>query len=207
MRAPIEGHVIYKAVEPGKTVAASLSAPTLFVIAQDLRKMRIIAPISEVDIWAVKVGQPVTFTLEGLPKRTFNGQIAQIRNPYIQPDKPAASGAQSQANITYFDAVIEVDNPDLILRPGLNATINIIVERAANVLLTPNAALSIRMPSSLRARVQLPPGQGVVYLMKPGADPTAVPVRLGISDGNFTEITGDLREGDSVVTGVAKTTL
>jgi len=205
LRAPIDGHVIYKAAEPGKTVAASLSAPVLFVVAQDLRKMRIIAPISEVDIWAVKVGQSALFTLEGLSGRTFNGQIAQIRNPYTPAEKSSSPGQASQAAITYFDAIIEVDNPDLILRPGLNASIQIVTESAAGVLLVPNAALSVRLPPTLRIRGSVPAGQGVVYLMKPGADPAPVLVRLGISDGNATSVDADLREGDLLVTGVAKT--
>lgn len=209
--SPIDGVVIFKQVEVGKTVVSSFSAPTLFVIAQDLGKMRIIAPISEVDVWSVKPVQAVTFTVDAIPDRRFQGRLTQIRNPYTPSEKQQQQQAQ-QNPIANFDAVIEVDNHDLLLRPSLTANVSVIVERRANVLRIPNSALRVRLeegaytPAKSRDMSTSSRETATVYRL-PGGDRDAVPealaVRLGISDSIDTEVLSGLNEGDVVVTGVA----
>ncbi len=170
LTSPIDGIVIYKAADVGKTVQASFSAPTLFVIAEDLRKMQIIAPISEVDVWSVKPGQEATFTVEALPDRTFHGTLRQIRNPYTPSDKQANQSQPTSNSIATFDGVIEVDNPDLVLLPSLTATVSVVVDRHQGVLRLPNSAL----------RVQLPPTPGASGAARPRRPPRRLfPPRMG----------------------------
>jgi len=224
--SPIDGIVIYKQVEVGKTVVSSFNAPTLFVIAQDLTKMRIIAPISEVDVSTVNPGQAVTFTVDALPGRTFTGRLTQIRNPYTPNDKQQQSGgAPPPSQITSFDGVIEVDNPDLSLRPSLTANVSVITYRRQNVLSIPSSALRITPPeNAVPARapvggsgnaVAAEPAEAdagpdnvvaTVYRL-PGGDRSAIPeavaVRVGVTDNFSTQILTGLREGESVITGIA----
>lgn len=214
--SPIDGIVIFKQVEVGKTVVASFSAPTLFVIAQDLSKMRIIAPISEVDVWAVHPGQAVTFTVDAIPDKSFGGRLTQIRNPYTPSEKQQQAAAQ-QSTITSFDAVIEVDNPDLLLRPSLTANVSVVVSKTENTLRVPNGALRVTIPEDPqrpRAAPPLLPPEGsaesadvsIVYRL-PGGDRNSTPepvlVRLGITDNISTQVLEGLNEGDSVITGMA----
>jgi len=210
LTSPIDGVVIFRQVEVGKTVVSSFSAPTLFVIAQDLAKMRIIAPISEVDVWAVRPGQPVTFTVDAIPDRTFNGRLTQIRNPYTPSEKQTTQAAQ-QSTITNFDGVIEVDNPDLILRPSLTANVSIVVSRTDDALRIPNGALRVQIPQT--PDMPRPPpipvdssvDTSVVYRL-PGGDRNATPqpvlVKLGITDNISTQVLEGLNEGDTVITGI-----
>ena len=209
--SPIDGIVIFKQVEVGKTVVSSFSAPTLFVIAQDLAKMRIIAPISEVDVWAVHPGQAVTFTVDAIPDRTFNGRLTQIRNPYTPSEKQTAQAAQ-QSTITNFDGVIEVDNADLLLRPSLTANVSVVVSKTENALRIPNGALRVQIPQSPDAPYPPPmpsaeesEDTSVVYRLPGGnrnATPEPVLVKLGITDNISTQVLGGLNEGDTVVTGI-----
>jgi HlyD family secretion protein len=211
LTSPIDGVVIFRQVEVGKTVVSSFSAPTLFVIAQDLAKMRIIAPISEVDVWAVRPGQPVTFTVDAIPERVFNGRLTQIRNPYTPSEKQTTQAAQ-QSTITNFDGVIEVDNPDLILRPSLTANVSIVVSRTEDALRIPNGALRVQIPQT--PDMPRPPpipasdasvDTSVVYRL-PGGDRNATPqpvlVKLGITDNISTQVLEGLKEGDTVITGI-----
>ncbi len=138
--SPIDGIVISKQTEEGKTVAASLNAPVLFTIANNLAKMQITAAVSEADIGAVAVGQKATFTVDAFPNRSFSGEISQIRNAPKTVD-----------NVVSYDAIINVSNPDLRLRPGMTANATIIVAQSQQALRVPNAALRVRMPESLRA--------------------------------------------------------
>lgn len=208
--SPIDGVVIFKQIEVGKTVQASFSAPTLFVIARDLTKMRIIAPISEVDVWSVNTGQDVTFTVDAIPGRTFTGRLTQVRNPYTPSDRQQQPG--QQATIANFDAVIEVDNPDLLLRPSLTANVSVVIERREKVLNIPNGALRVEPPpgvssppvSTVKQKEEGTPA--VVYRLPGGnraARPEAVPIRIGISDSIATEVLSGLREGDTIITGKA----
>lgn len=136
--APVDGIVISRSVDVGQTVAASLSAPTLFVIANDLAKMQIDANVAEADVGGVEMGQDVDFTVDAFPYRTFRGKVTQVRN--------AATTVQ---NVVTYDAVIEVDNTDLKLKPGMTANVSIIIARRDNVIKIPNAALRFRPPDSL----------------------------------------------------------
>jgi HlyD family secretion protein len=136
--APVDGIVISRNVDVGQTVAASLSAPTLYVIANDLAKMQIDANVAEADVGGVEVGQDVDFTVDAFPYRTFRGKVTQVRN--------AATTVQ---NVVTYDAVIEVDNADLKLKPGMTANVSIIIARRDNVIKIPNAALRFRPPDSL----------------------------------------------------------
>lgn len=221
--APVDGIVISRAVDVGQTVAASLSAPELFVIANDLTKMQIDANVSEADVGGVEVGQDVEFTVDAFPYRTFHGKVTQVRN--------APTTVQ---NVVTYDTVIGVNNDDLKLKPGMTANVSIITARRENVLKIPNSALRFRLPESVSSetrtnanparaagngsRAALPggPGRGgrtkgqranmrVVYTLtgtnapKDGAIPQPTQIKTGISDGIYTEIVDGLSEGASVV--------
>lgn len=209
LRSPIDGVVIYKSADVGKTVQASFSAPTLFVIAEDLRRMQIIAAVSEVDIWSVHPGQEVTFTVEALPDRTFHGRLQQIRNPYTPSDKQS-TGPTTANSITTFDAVIEVDNTDQVLLPSLTANISIIVTERPHVLRLPNSALRVSLglpvppkPAGAERATDL----ALVYRLPHGdrtAPPESVWIRLGVTDSITTEIVSGLNPGDTVITGIGR---
>ena len=127
--APVDGVVLSRSVDVGQTVAASMSAPILFQIANDLSKMQINANVSEADIGTVEEGQPVTFTVDAFPDRKFTGKVVQIRN-----------SPTTVQNVVTYDCIIEVSNPDLKLRPGMTANADIIIAQRDNVLKVPNAA-------------------------------------------------------------------
>ena len=192
--SPVDGTVISRNVDVGQTVAASFQTPTLFSIAVDLMKMQIDTSVDEADVSGVKVGQPATFDVDAFPDRTFQGRVTQVRN--------AAVVVQ---NVVTYDVVIEVDNSDLSLKPGMTANVSIITAKAAGVLRIPNAALRFRPP--------VKPGEGstareggagaggpAVWVLQKGS-PKRVPVTLGLSDGTWTELVrGDIREGEDVIT-------
>jgi HlyD family secretion protein len=148
--SPIDGVVISRQVDVGNTVAASLSAPTLFMIANDLTKMQIIAAVAEADIGSVKVGQSVNFTVDAFPNQQFRGRVSQIRN-----------SPQTQQNVVIYQTIIDVNNPDLKLRPGMTANVSIIVAERNNVVRITNSALRVRLPDEL--------------LPKPAPQPAAAP--------------------------------
>lgn len=133
IRAPVDGIVVKKSVEPGQTVAASLQAPELFVIAQDLREMQVDASIDESEVGRVRIGQEATFTVDAFPGRSFRGSVAQVRK-----------AAQVVQNVVTYIAVIQTTNPDLALFPGMTANVRVIVDTRENVLKVPNAALRFR---------------------------------------------------------------
>lgn len=137
INSPIDGIVIAKQTEEGKTVAASLNAPVLFTIANDLAKMQITAAVAEADIGSVQEGQPVTFTVDAFPNRSFNGTVTQVRN-----------APKTVSNVVTYDTIINVDNRDLRLRPGMTANVSIIVASRENALRLPNAALRVRLPDA-----------------------------------------------------------
>ncbi|MEO6992831.1 MAG: efflux RND transporter periplasmic adaptor subunit [Lacunisphaera sp.] len=138
--SPIDGVVISKLTEVGKTVAASQNVPVLFTIANDLSKMQITAAVAEADIGAVAEGQSVNFTADAFPNRTFHGTVTQVRNAF-----------KVTSNVVTYDTIISVDNKDLKLRPGMTANVSIVVARRDNVLRVPNSALRVRMPEYLIA--------------------------------------------------------
>jgi HlyD family secretion protein len=217
IRAPISGVVISRNVDVGQTVAASLSAPTLFTIAKDLREMQVEASIDEADIGSVKVGQPVTFTVDAYPDQTFDGTVSQVRlSPTI-----------TSAVVTYT-VIISVANPDLKLMPGMTANVTVETARADNALRAPLAAIRFTPPDSAMARfpgrrgggaaaANTSPGNGGGLTPPPRIprnpnmthvwtlqDGRLVPHRAvkGIQDGKYVVLLDtDLKEGDEVVVG------
>ena len=141
--APVDGVVISRNVDVGQTVAASLQAPTLFVIANDLTKMQIDANVAEADVGEVEVGKDVDFTVDAFPYRTFHGKVMQIRNAPV-----------TVQNVVTYDTVIEVSNPDLRLKPGMTANVSIIIAHRENALKIPNAALRYRPPETAAAETK-----------------------------------------------------
>ncbi|HYE30510.1 MAG TPA: efflux RND transporter periplasmic adaptor subunit [Methylomirabilota bacterium] len=139
--APIDGVVISRAVDEGQTVAASFNAPTLFVIANDLRQMRIEALVSEADVGGIEEGQSVTFTVDAFPNRQFQGRVSQVRYAPI-----------TNQNVVNYTAIVEVRNDDLKLRPGMTASASVITAEKKNVLRIPNAALRFRPPEDATAK-------------------------------------------------------
>src|SRR5207253_2330250 len=133
--SPIDGVVISRSVDVGQTVAASLSAPVIFTIAKDLSKMQIDAAVAEADIGTVEVGQKVDFTVDAFPRRTFHGDVVQVRNAPV-----------SVQNVVTYDTVIGVNNADQKLKPGMTANVSIVGAQRDNVLKVSNAALRFRMP-------------------------------------------------------------
>jgi HlyD family secretion protein len=196
IRSPIDGTVVARNVDVGQTVAASLQAPTLFTIAQDLTKMQVYAKTDESNVGKMKVGRAVTFKVDAFPKDAFKGVVSQVRmNP------------TTVQNVVTYDAIIDFDNPELKLFPGMTAYVTIPVASAENVLKVPNGALRF-MP---RSRATSAPGaQLVVWKLGPGNTLEPVELALGITDHSYTAVTrvvsGELREGDSVVTGAVAAT-
>lgn len=136
--SPIDGIVMSKQTEEGKTVAASLNAPVLFTIANDLSQMQITAAVAEADIGSVEAGQQVTFTVDAFPNRTFRGEVVQVRN-----------APKTVSNVVTYDTIINVNNRDLRLRPGMTANVSIIIARRDNAIRIPNAALRVRVPEGV----------------------------------------------------------
>jgi HlyD family secretion protein len=158
IRAPVDGTVVKKSVEPGQTVAASLQAPELFVIAQDLRRMQVDVSIDEAEVGRVREGQPATFTVDSFPGRTFRGTVGQVRK--------AALVVQ---NVVTYTAVIATSNPNLELFPGMTANVRIVVDTRDNALRVPNAALRFRPAGPAEARA--PAGEGdTPAAQAPGGD-------------------------------------
>src|SRR5216117_371213 len=202
--SPIDGVVISRNVDVGQTVAASLQAPVIFQIANDLTKMQIDANVAEADVGVLEVGQDVDLTVDAFPMRTFHGKVVQVRNAPI-----------TVQNVVTYDTVIGVNNADLKLKPGMTANVSIVVAHKDNVLQIKNAALRYRpaeaTPGEIRARSPAPAGtrgstgrerrtsERTVYVLSVGR-PQPVQIKTGISDGVVTEVIEGLKEGDRVVT-------
>src|SRR2546422_8007218 len=148
--SPIDGVVISRNVDVGQTVAASLQAPVIFQIANDLTKMQIDANVAEADVGVLEVGQDVDFTVDAFPTRTFHGKVVQVRNAPI-----------TVQNVVTYDTVIGVSNPDLKLKPGMTANVSIIVAHKDNVLQIKNAALRFRPPEAAAETAQQPSASSV----------------------------------------------
>jgi HlyD family secretion protein len=209
--SPIDGIVISRDVDVGQTVAASLSAPTLFTIANDLSRMQLEASVDEADIGQVKVDQDVSFTVDAFPDRSFHGVVQQIR---LAP--------QISANVVTYTVIVRVENPELRLLPGMTANATFLVAEETNVLKVPVAALRFHpagrrgvaassggaSPSSSAAGgwhgngAAGPHGAGV-FVVGSGERLHRIRVTPGISDGMFTAVTADsLAEGAEVVVGL-----
>lgn len=209
--SPIDGIVISRNVDVGQTVAASLQAPVIFTIANDLAKMQIDANVAEADIGGVAIDQDVEFTVDAFPSRNFQGKVVQVRNAPI-----------TVQNVVTYDTVIGVSNPEQKLKPGMTANVSIVSAHRDDALKIPNGALRFRMPDQTpsAAPKRDPSSAGrqrgggnrperrterTVYVLAPGASkPTAVTIKTGISDGITTEVLEGLKEGDRVVTGVTE---
>ena len=225
--SPTNGTVISRNVDVGQTVAASLSAPTIFVIAEDLAKMQVDTNVAEADVGRLKAGMAASFTVDAYPGEIFRGKIRQVRN-----------APQTVQNVVTYDAVIDVDNPELKLKPGMTANVTFVYAEKDDVLKVPNGALRFRPPPSMLgdgkggAPGAKAPGAGgptgaggagasgaggprsgagggrpggeasgrTVWTLA-GDKPAQVKVKTGISDGTFTEVVeGELKAGDVVIT-------
>jgi HlyD family secretion protein len=216
IRAPIDGTVIARNVDVGQTVAASLQAPTLFTVAQDLTKMQVYVSIDESDVGAIRTGQDVNFKVDAFPTQRFNGKVSAVR-----------LNATTVQNVVTYTTVVDFDNPDLKLFPGMTAYVNIPVATASNVAKVPNGAL--RYTPSLTAQqisdlyqkngITVATGGGkkngqaaqkqivtaVVWKLIGGKSLEPVQIKLGITDHTTTEvaqvIAGALNTGDQLVIG------
>jgi len=240
IRAPVDGVVVSRNVDVGQTVAASLQAPTLFLIAQDLTKMQVDTNVDEADIGRVGVEQEATFTVDSYPGQTFRGRIVQIRQ-----------APQVIQNVVTYNTVVAVSNTDLKLKPGMTANVKLLVARRENALLVQNAAFRFRLdsgsggsgqgpagaasgtagqgrgpggsgggaaPSAGGPRASGGPGGGTgrgaearqgdasrqrVYVLADGK-PAERLVKVGLSDGQRTEILEGINEGDAVIVGLGQ---
>jgi HlyD family secretion protein len=201
VRAPIDGVVISREVNPGQAVAAGLETKTLFRIAHDLAEMQVHGSIDEADIGLVKDGEAAEFTVDAYPGRVFKGRVAQVRKA------PA-----TVQNVVTYAAIISAPNPQRLLFPGMTAALKIVTEEANGVLTVPNRALHFEPPNAAALASAAPPAaaapaakHGTVWTE--GAEFRLIPVDIetGASDDNRTEvIAGDLREGEPVIVGLAK---
>ena len=218
IRAPVDGTVVSRSVDVGQTVAASLSAPTLFLIAQDLTKMQVDTNVDEADIGRVRVGQDATFTVDAYPGEIFRGKVVQIRQAPINVQ-----------NVITYNVVIGVSNQDLKLFPGMTANVKVLVDRRENVLRIPIASLRFRPPDLKGQQQRDGDGNGraaqspaigdgapglrgdrkggggqTIWVLGDDKTPRPLAVKLGITDGNMSEvIEGDLREQQEVIVGIA----
>jgi HlyD family secretion protein len=223
IRSPVDGIVISRNVDVGQTVAASLQAPTLFTIANDLSKMEVHTSVDEADVGNVWEGQQVTFTVDAFPSRRFRGKVYQVRNAPINV----------QGVVTY-NAVARIDNKDLLLKPGMTANVQFLVSGKEGVLIIPNMAMRFKPPEDKdeaqellrreRSRAAAPVGtrrtsrsgaagagaagvrgnRSVTIYVLNANKPRPVQVQIGITDGSRTEILGgELSENDPVIIGTS----
>ena len=189
--APVSGTVIARHFDVGQTVAASFQAPDIFDIAQDLTKMQVDTNVDESDVGTIQTAQAATFTVDAYPEMVFRGVVTDIRKAPI-----------TQQNVVTYDVVISVANPDVKLFPGMTANVSIFTARQDDVLKAPNAALRFRPSADLlkQSGVRSSKAGGQQLYVLAAGKLTAVPVKLGISDGRSTAITGaGLKPGDAVV--------
>ncbi len=199
--SPVDGVVISRNVDVGQTVAASFQTPTLFTIAQDLTKMQIDTNVAESDIGVVKLGQGVDFTVDAYPETTFEGKVWQIRQAPI-----------TVQNVVTYDVVIQVNNKDFKLMPGMTANVSIVIQQKKDVIRIPNAALRFR-PSERPSGPSGANSAGAGEREKKGPSvwvlendkPKRIVITPGISDGTNTEVvSGDLKEGQQLIVEALK---
>jgi HlyD family secretion protein len=191
--SPVDGTVISRSVDVGQTVAASFQTPTLFSIAQDLTKMQIDTNVDEADIGKVRIGQAVTFTVDAYPDTIFIGEVAVVRNAPI-----------TVSNVVTYDVVIQVDNSQLKLKPGMTANVSITIETRPDVLRVPNAALRFK-PTEVKGKSEKTPDKqrmkGTKVWILENGKPKPVKVTIGLSDGNYTEISaGEIKADQEIIT-------
>ena len=193
--APIDGVVIQRSIDEGQTVAASFQAPTLFQIAADLTRMRIIANVDEADVAQMREHLMATARVDAFPGETFRGELIELRY-----------GSQTTSGVVTYPAVISVANPDMKLRPGMTATVTVVAARHPDVLFVPNSALRFRPASASpdggapAPAIEPDPHHGTLYVLR-NRRPVAVPVTLGLHDDRRTEVSGaGIAAGVQVVT-------
>lgn len=218
LRSPTNGVILVRTVEPGQTVAASLQAPVLFIMAEDLKKMELHVSVDEADVGSVAVGQEASFTVDAYPNRRFSAHITQVHFASSNTKSSASSSSSSQASATStgvvtYETVLEVDNPELLLRPGMTATAEIVTTNIDNAVLVPNAALRFA-PESADPAAAAPQGGGPLsaimprmrfgprggqqqkgsgrrmgraYILESGK-PALVMFRAGATDGRMTQV-------------------
>lgn len=185
IRSPVDGIVISKAVEVGQTVAASFSTPELFSVAEDLTKMQIEASVVEADIAKVKDGQVVRFSVDSYADEYFYGKVVQVRNEAI-----------TTSNVVSYTVVIEIDNSDMKLKPGMTANVEIITADIKDALLAPNQALRFYMEDGDNAKRYSDRG---LWIIRDGK-PIRISIKMGVSDDANTQIISDeLKAGDYVI--------
>jgi HlyD family secretion protein len=219
IRSPINGVVLTRQVEPGQTVAASLQAPTLFTLAEDLAQMELHVDVDEADVGQVQEGQEAVFTVDAYPDKRFRATVKQVRY-----------GAQTVNGVVTYETLLNVDNADLLLRPGMTATADITVKKVTDALLIPNVALRFSPPerekgagrggSFANRLFRGPPRRPVerqenesrgkreqhVWTLKE-QKPVKIPIVTGLSDGQMTEIiSGDIEPGLQLLTGYEEPT-
>ena len=183
IKSPVSGVVVSRNIDIGQTVAASFQTPTLFTIAQDLQRMQIDTSVAEADVGGIRVGQTVNFTVDAYPDRIFQGKVHRIR-----------LDSKVLQNVVTYDVVIDVNNPEEILLPGMTAFVSIILEEKNDSLKLPLAALKFHPVGGGTIK----PGKNVYRLDNNTV--LAVPVQIGITDGKYGELMGgDLKAGDSVI--------
>ncbi len=192
--SPIDGVVISRNVDIGQTVAATLQAPTLFIIAQDLTRMQVDTNVTEADVGKIRAQMLVTFTVDAYPGRQFDGVVRQVRD-----------NAQTVQNVVTYDAVIDVDNTERLLKPGMTASVTFVYADKKDVVRVPTSALRFRpdAPTLALMGASAPPSarpnQRVLWVMR-GEKPAPVLVDVGISDGVRTElVSGEVRPDDVVI--------
>jgi HlyD family secretion protein len=218
IRSPINGIVLKRQIEPGQTVAASLQTPVLFVLAENLAQMELHVAVDEADVGEVKVGQPATFTVDAYPNRVFPATITQVR-----------FAPETVEGVVTYETVLSLDNSELLLRPGMTATADIIVQQLHDALLVPNAALRFSPPSTQaetsrssggllssliphrphstnRRETTITPGsRQQVWILRDG-QPTAINIKTGATDGRMSQVLeGDVHAGTRVLVDVVST--
>jgi HlyD family secretion protein len=197
--SPVDGVVISRNVDVGQTVAASFQTPTLFSIAQDLTKMQINTSVDEADIGMVHAGQEASFTVDAYPDTPFTGKVSVVRNAPI-----------TVSNVVTYDVIINVENVQLKLKPGMTANVSITIETRSNALRIPNAAMRFKPADTPQENFLHKQGKNelTVWILEK-EKPQAVRIITGIGDGSHTEVvSGELKEGQQIITeslGVKKT--
>ena len=196
IRSPVEGTVIARNIDVGQAVAATLTAPTLFTIAQDLHHMQVHAAVDEADIGEVHAAQEATFTVDAFREQVFPAVVNEVRN-----------APQTLSNVVTYDVVLDVTNPDLKLRPGMTANVLILIAQKTQVLAVPNEALRFRPvaePSLSGMKVASTGAKPAAAVYVPqGRLSARIPIKVGITDGNMTEVEG-LEPGREVIVDVAR---
>jgi HlyD family secretion protein len=192
--SPVNGTVISRSIDVGQTVAASFQTPTLFTIAEDLTKMQIDTSVDEADIGKVKVNQVVRFTVDAYPDMNFLGKVSEVRN--------APTTVQ---NVVTYDVIVQVNNSELKLKPGMTANVSIITDSRKGVLFVSNSALRFRPPAEVgvstnTVKKRATGNRGPSIWILENNNPKQVKIIVGISDGSFAEVvSGHLKEGQEVI--------